>query len=252
MASLQLDLFAEPPVPPVLPVERETDPLVEQLVAGGLAPNEYLLNMNRALYCPPAMDLPSRLFQWPVEFVDRSRREDGKSALLLNHPAFDGMPFVDEIEARCGVRPIWEDRDEFGRERISRYQYFHAMDLLTDEHWSDMLRTRHFCSEKAITNGLCYRATYGGLSTDNMRSVLAAINAAEPSDQSSAYLASDAVRVTEALQGIFVGLTDWSSVDAVWATVHGLESKKLKRDKSGHLRFSPAFLAEKSPERTTT
>lgn len=243
-AAMQLDLFAEPPAPPTAPVEVEPDPLVERLVGGKLTPNEYLLTMNRALYSPPAMDLPSRLFQWPVEFVDRSRRPDGKSALLLNHPAFAGMPFVDEVEARCGTRPVWEALDEFGRDRAERYRYFHAMDLLTDEHWQDFLATRYFTDHRSTIVGMHYRAIYGGLSTGNMRAAMLALGEVEPEGQSVEYLASDAVQITTALQGIFVGLSERTAA-AIWACVHGLETKKFKRDKSGYLRFTAPFLAEK-------
>lgn len=247
MNAMQLDLFAAPPPPVLGPLPHVPDPLVDRLVSSDMAPNEYLLTINRALNCPAVMDLPSRLFQWPVEFVDRSRREDGQSALLLNHPDLADLPFVEEIERRAGQRPVWEAEDEYGRDRGERYRYGHALDLLTDDHWLDLLRTRNFTDRDGIVCGLSYHATYGGLSTANMRSVLAEIDDAEPDDLSEAYLASDDCRVTEALQGKFVGFRhDKGGTAHIWATVHGIEAKKFKRDKSGYLRFAPAFLAEKS------
>jgi hypothetical protein len=244
MQAMQLDLFAAPPPPGPLP--HVPDPLVDRLVSSDMAANHYLLTINRTINCP-AMDLPSRLFQWPVEFVDRSRRDDGKSALLLNHPDLADLPFVDEIERRSGQRPVWEAEDEYGRDRGQRYRWGHALDLLTDEHWQDLLRTRNFTDRDGIVCGLSYHATYGGLSTANMRSVLAEIAEVEPGDKSAAYLASDDCLVTEALQGKFVGFRhDKGGTAHIWATIHGLEAKKFKRDGSGYLRFAPAFLAEKT------
>lgn len=245
MAALQLDFFAEPPPPNLGPVPHVPDPLVDSLVTSGIAPNEYLLTINRSIFFPAVMGLPSRLFRFPIEFVDRARREDGKSALLLNHPDLARMPFVGEIEERTGVRPVWEATDEFGRER-DRYSWCHALDLLTDEHWKDLLATRNFTTRNGIVSGLKYHADYGGLSTVNMRSVLAEIEEPEPDDMSAAYLASDQVKITNAAQGQFVGFArDTENAVSIWAAIHGLEAKKFKRDKSGFLRFSPAFLAEK-------
>lgn len=66
----------------------------------------------------------------------------------------------------------------------------------------------------------------------------------EPEDRSAAFLRSNAVRVTEAMQGKFVGM--WSKDEqSVWAAIHGLEDGLFIRDRGGSLRFSKAFLAEK-------
>lgn len=242
---LQLDLFAEPPPPPVAPVAIEPDALAERIIAAGLAHNGFLLSLNRAINIS-AMDLPSRMMQWPVEFMDRSRRENGESALLLRHPDFADFPFVDQIEAAIGVRPSWEPEDEFGRERGSNHRYFHALDLLTDQHWTDLLATVNFTDRNAIVSGLKFHAEYGGLSIANTRSVLAEIGEHEPADRSAAYLASDRLRITNALQGQFPRFDhDSGSAQSVWATIHGLEDKKFRREKSGWLRFAPAFLKEK-------
>lgn len=237
---MQLDLFAPPPfIPaPIMP-----DDVAERLIASGIVANGYLLKINRNIQVP-CHDLSSRLFEWPVEFVDRARREDGQSVVLLNHPDLAEFPFVDEIEDKTGIRPHWEAEDEFGRDRGERYRYFHAVDLLTDEHWRGLLETRNFTDDRGIVIGLRFHMDYGGLSIANTRSVLAAINSVEPADRSAAYLHSDDVRVANTQQGKHVGM--WTRDEqSVWAAVHGLEDGLFRRAKSGFLEFSKAFLAEK-------
>jgi hypothetical protein len=237
--AAQLDMFA---APPAVEVEREPDALVERLVSSGLVANEYLLNLNASLSVARD-DLPSRLFQFPVEFVSRDRTED-ESRLLLVHPDLACFPFVDEIEAKAGVRPVWEPLDEFGRDRGSNWRYFHAVDLLTDKHWRDLIATRNFTDNKAIVLGLCFHMDYGNLSTENARAVLGEIGSTEPSDKSADFLHSPRVKVTHCQQGKFVGF-DRRDHLSIWAAVHGLEAKIFKRSRNGHLQFSPSFLAEK-------
>lgn len=239
---MQLDMFAPPaaaaPVAPAL----EPDPVADAILGHGYARNRFLLDLNRVIDVTYG-ELPSRLFQHPIEFVDRDRQRDGKSKLWLRHPDFEGLPILDVIEREVGTRPVWSPVDEFGRER-NHGQFWHAIDLLTDEHFRAMLDTRNFTDKSSVIIGLRYHMDYGGLSIANARTVLAEYGCAEPDDRSERFLSSDAVRVTNAQQGKFVGM--WTRDEqSVWAAIHGLESKRFKRDKNGHLRFSPAFLAEK-------
>jgi hypothetical protein len=236
----QLDMFEK--VTPVA-VTPEADPLSDKLIEAGLASNWYLLKVCGASIATVRDDLPSRLFQFPVEFVDRERREDGKSALILNHPDLVSFPFLDEIEAKIGIRPAWEPFDEYGRDRGEKWRYYHAIDLLTDEHWRDLIATRNFTDNKAIAAALCYHADYGGLSVANMRAVLAEVGSQEPQDRSAAYLKSSHVKIMNCQQGKFVSLQTRDH-RAVWAAIHGIENKLFKRDRNGHLRFAPAFLSE--------
>lgn len=238
----QLDLFAPPPAPPPVYIEPEPDPLVQALIETGYASNAYPLDINRSISIECG-DLPSRLFQFPIEFVDRSRQEDGESKLWLQHPDLARMEFVVRIERDTECRPVWSPVDEFGRER-RRGAFWHAIDLLTDEHFRGMLDTRNFTDWSMVINGLRYHMDYGGLSTANARVVLAEYECAEPGDRSEAFLHSDAVRVTNCQQGKFVGMRT-EDEQSVWAAIHGIEDKKFKRDRNGHLRFSPAFLEEK-------
>jgi len=239
---MQFDLFTPSPPPPAVYIP---DPVADAIIGHGYAHNQFLLSLNRWIDVSYG-DLPSRLFKHPIEFVDRDRQEDGKSKLWLRHPDFEGSPFLDTIEKQVGTRPYWSPLDEFGRDR-NIGTFWHAIDLLTDEYFRAMLATRNFTDWQSVINGLRYRMNYGGLSIENARIVLAEYESAEPEDRSADFLHSDAVRVANCQQGKFVGM--WTEDEqSVWAAIHGLEDKKFKRDRNGHLRFSPAFLEEK--ERT--
>src|SRR5262245_55671176 len=71
------------------------DPLAERLIAGGIVANEYQLGVHRSLQNPDPLPAPSRLYQFPLEFIGRDRLEEGApSRLLLNHPDLGNLPFV--------------------------------------------------------------------------------------------------------------------------------------------------------------
>jgi hypothetical protein len=238
---MQLDLFATPKTASA-PVEPQPDALVEALVDKGYAPNHFLLGLGCSI-SEVSSDLPSRLFGFPIEFVERDRHTGGESKLWLRHPDLTAMLDLDAIESDLGVRPVWQPFDQFGRER-NIGMFWHAIDLLTDEHFRGMLDTRNFTDKPSVINGLRFHMEYGGLSTVNARIVLAEYDCPEPDERSAAFLRSDAVRIANAQQGKFVGL--WSKDEqSVWAAIHGIEDGYFKRDRSGALRFSAAFLAEK-------
>ena len=236
---MQLDMFAPPPAPKPVYVP---DPVAESIIGNDYSHNDFLLNLNRWIDVSYG-DLPSRLFQHPIEFVNRDRQKDGKSKLWLRHPDFEGSPFLDKIEQQVGTRPYWAPVDEFGRDR-NIGTFWHAVDLLTDEHFRAMLETRNFTDKQSVINGLRYHMDYGGLSIANARIVLAEYDCHEPDDRSEAFLRSDEVKVMHTSVGKGVGI--WTKDErSVWAAIHGLESKRFKRGRDGFLRFSPAFLAEK-------
>jgi hypothetical protein len=52
------------------------DRLAERIIAAGLAPNSFILELNRGLTNPHPLPLPSRLYQFPIEFVEMSRLDE--------------------------------------------------------------------------------------------------------------------------------------------------------------------------------
>ena len=242
----QLSMFdlMIPPPPPVIALERPVDEAKARILSSGLAHNEYMMSLGSALRVKLINDWPSRMFKFPTEYVDGADREDGQTTILLNHPEFAEYAFVDECEQRCGIRPVWEPFDKFGRDRGARHRYFHAIDMMTDEHWQILLDTINFTDRSAMIGALRYHADYGGISIKNMRSILDFMGMEEPADRSEAFLHSSECRVTECSGGKFVGI--WAKDErGAWAAIHGLEAKLFRRDQSGHLRFSKDFLAQK-------
>jgi hypothetical protein len=91
--------------------EPSPDRLAERIITAGLAPNEYILSLNRGLTNPHVLPLPSRLYQFPIEFVEAHRLSEivpDAQRLLLRHPALDQLPFVLEAAEKVGVVPTWE------------------------------------------------------------------------------------------------------------------------------------------------
>lgn len=111
----QLSMFDLMAPPPPASSPRPVDHVKERILASGLVQNEYLLTLGSSPRVKPISDLPSRMFQFPTEYVDGVNRDDGQTAILLNHPDLATFPFVDEVESAVGIRPIWEPLDRFGR-----------------------------------------------------------------------------------------------------------------------------------------
>jgi hypothetical protein len=239
--QLQLEfVFEDEPAP---------DPLAELLIATGLVPNHFVLELNRGLTNPHPEALPSRLFRFPIAFVAR-KTLDGKSRLLLNHPALAGHPFVQEVAAKTGEMPVWEPLDEFGRDRGALPRWWHAVDLMTEAHWRDLLATRHFTDDEAIAGAIGISLDRpAGISVAIAREVLAALGADEPADRSHGLLMSDAIQPAHIIErhprtGKLipehwpVNVMDRSASGA-WLMVHGIEDGWFERRRDGYLQLSP-------------
>ncbi|AWI57165.1 MT-A70 family methyltransferase [Sinorhizobium fredii] len=173
------------------PVSDPGDPLAESLIAAGLAPSAYILHLNRGLTNPAPLDLPSRLFRFPVEFMD-AKRGGGESRLLLRHPlVWQVLPVADflaEIEQKTGVKPKWEPLDEFGRDFGEQWRWYHAVDLCNDQHWQGLLKTARFTDRDKIFTAVQFGLESKSLSLKNARAVMAELESAEPEKSASVEL----------------------------------------------------------------
>jgi len=239
---------------------RPVDGLAERLIGSGIAANAYLLNMNRNLQNFDAVPAPSRLYQFPLEFVGRDRLpERATSQLLLNHPALATLPFVRRVAAAVGTEPVWAEFDEFGRPRALP-QWWHAIDLMTEQHWRHLMDTRHLTGEpqicQAVGLALEFPAHYvrgcrsGRIEVVTARAILAQIAAEEPSDRSEALLAGEGIspaHIVETHHCTGKLLREHWPINAraegcagAWMMVHGIEDGWFGRDRSGHLQMAQA------------
>lgn len=207
--------------------------LAERLIAAGFAPNVHLLDIIE----DPAPRVPaSRLFRWPINVDLESDRLTMPHALLAFEPFVQrvmitlGLTIEVDPEPRAGLNTGWH----------------HAVDLATDKHADDLLRTRVYASDRQIMRGVTINLMHGRLSTANARRVLAETGMPEPDDRSEAALGMAAGILRPAfIDGVWrVNLHGRRNpVAEVWAAVHGLEDGWFVHDRARNLRMTPAGIA---------
>lgn len=238
MNQLLFDFMAPPPKP-APPPPPPPCPVVERLIQTGLVPNEFILNLNRGLTNQDETELPSRAFRFPIEFMSRDRREDGVSRLLLRHPDLGDLPFVRRVAELTGEPIIWEEQDEFGRDRMHA-DWWHAVDLCTEEHWRDLLRTQNFTRRDCILQAIGHHLR-GPLTIKSARLILAELESEEPADRSESALRSKMLspgRMTsegKAKQTYWAVNFHGEPETIAWGFVHGIEDGWFAKDRGGHL-----------------
>lgn len=223
--------------------------LADKLMATGFVPNAYILELNRGLTNPNPCDLPSRLFRFPVEYMDE-KRTGGEARLLLRHPLlFQYLPvadFLDAIEEKTGVRPEWSDTDEFGRDFGSQGRWWHAVDLCTDKHWEGLLKTRQFTDADATFGAMQLSLEGKSLSLKNARALMKALDSAEPDKAVSLEgLCGKALSPYRHDKGKLISPNIRERGEAsAWMIIHGLEDKMLSFVGS-HLSVTEACMARR-------
>ncbi|WP_080580050.1 MT-A70 family methyltransferase [Sinorhizobium fredii] len=225
------------------------DALADALVATGLAPSKYILHLNRGLTNPAALDLPSRLFRFPVEFMD-AERGGGESRLLLRHPlvwqVLQVTDFLADIEQKIGVRPVWEPLDEFGRDFGEKWRWYHAVDLCNDKHWQGLLKTARFTDREKIFSAVKLGLEGKSLSLKNARSVMAELESVEPEIAASAeIMLGKALMPYQHDKGKLISpnISDRNETGA-WLVIHGLEDGFFNYV-GNHLSVTPDGMARR-------
>lgn len=210
------------------PAVAEDDPVRAAVLAAGLAPNAFILDLNRGPSIGPAIDLPSRLFRSPIEFMDR-KRGGNESRLLLRHPLLRDVPeiaaFILDVETKTGLTVAWEAVDEFGRDFGKTWRWYHAVDLCGDKHWKDLLDTRQFTDSAFIFNAVSLNLqSKGRLSVKNARAIMAALESVEPEGRSAADLAGKGLWPYRdgSKKYIAPNIRDRNEASA-WLVIHGIE-----------------------------
>jgi hypothetical protein len=259
----------EPPATQPAASEMPRDELGEQLLAQGLAPSAYVLDLNRTISPPHDFELaapwnlPSRMFRHPIETNAASVDRDGTvhpRTIGLMHPLLAQHPWVIEAEKRLGIKLDHNGApNPYGYTNTRNALWWHSVDLISAGMWRELLDTRQFTTDDDIVGAVAYGLDYGPhdgrkagrahLTVAEAQQILKAIGAAMPKDGS----------VIEALRGVqlseFKGENgkpqrainwphDSSRLARTWARVAGIERGWFKTDRGGFLKWTDRALVE--------
>lgn len=231
--------------------------MVAKILAAKLGANAWQLSNNRTLGdWSQSPGIPSRLFMFPIEFVEPQRNK-GKAAVYLNHPLIGSHPLVARVQEAIGQPVEWEPYDEFGRDRGSKWRYFHALDLFTADHYQILLDTAEFTDPDAVASGADYALRYNHISPGRARTVMLAFGIEEPADRSAAALDGGIIRpdpswtsengkpLTKPRFGMNSAYPKlWQELGGkqahAWAMLHGIEDGWFTWDRSNFITMTPA------------
>lgn len=231
------------------------DALGELILSKGLATNAYLLNLDRGLMVPDDFDLPapwnlpSRMFQFPIE--THAPREDYERTIGLLHPALAGHPYVKHVEAVLGITiPREPAMNDCGYTAADTAPWWHAVDLACSGHWRELIETAEFtgpdCMFRAIGLAL---GSLGGKGCRNnrralreARNLLAWLGSPEPENRASSIRVMDRPSPFSDGEGTRCPInrkgTEKCYADEAWAFIHGIEDGWMTYDRRGYLQWS--------------
>ena len=232
------------------------DELGEMIVAKGFEHNVGLLAINKSLSVPHGFDLrypwnlPSRLFQFPIEV--REPDGDHPRKIGLRHPLLIEHPFVKHVETELGmaIDPNGAP-NRFGYSSGPTARWWHAVDLVTYGHWRDLLATQHYTEPANIMRAVAYgcryshhedRAGAGYINTAEARTMMREIGATEPEDRAAlirAFLQPMACQQDSGAEFWPLNEGRMCAEDAAWGMIAGSEDGRFKPARAGCLQWSP-------------
>lgn len=220
-------------------------PLADRLVAAGLVPDLATLCRNR---CLTAKDddlrdwpwcLPSRLYRYGLRYELHSSL--GPHLFVSGEALFE-HPFVQRV-ARMGFEIRVSHSDP-------SCGWHHAADLMTAEHWRDLLATRHHVPPECIAGAVSHALELLRIDPRTAREVLGAMGWSEPEGRSEALLSAEGLKPSaRADGGTALGRTSLGPTGA-WLMVHGIEDRWFaKRTGGGGLVMSVEGMARRGVTR---
>ncbi len=206
----------------------EEDLVLSAIISSGLEANSFLLELNSGLTNNLPCALPSRLFRFPVEYIPAQRLGGSQSRLVLRHPDLrtvsDVSAYLDDVEAKAGIRVEWAAPEEIGRDVSSRWQWLHAVDLCSDKHWKGLLETRNFTEDRCIFRAVSLRLQSKELSLKNARTIMAELASEEPGGRSEAALLGKGLWPYQTDKKKYIAPNiGLDGADQAWLTIHGME-----------------------------
>ena len=228
------------------------DSLATQIVERSLAASTYHLDINRSLAVPRDFplaypwNLPSRLFQFPIEVS--AHNGDG-TCLGLMHPLLAAHPFVQHVEATLGLTlDAYGAPNAYGVSKARNGQWWHAVDLVSAGQWRALFDTREYTTGEDIARAVAYGLTYsrhdgkptGYLTTLEARGIMAAIDAPEPASRRGmlAFSISCACKPETGTVHWPINHPGLPANDTAWALIHGIEDGWFAHDRSGLLHWT--------------
>lgn len=232
-----------------------TDPLGELLVAKGFAPSLVVLDINHSLGVPHdfVMDapwnLPSRMFRFPIESC--APDDDQPRKIGLRHPLLADHPYVRHVEALLGCQI---DRhgapNRHGYSTAPTARWWHAVDLISEGKWRELLDTRAFTEPECIMHAVAYGCRYshhedkkaaGHITTADARAIMREMGATEPYDRKTLMSWFSQPMICRPDNGSAYWPINGGprcAEDLAWGFIIGIEDGWFRHDRSGHLQWS--------------
>lgn len=233
------------------------DALGELILSKGLASNEYLLDLDSALgvlddfELPAPWNLPSRMFQWPIE--THPPRDGRPRNIGLLHPALAEHPYVKHVEAVLGLTiPREPAPNDCGYTKSEVAPWWHAVDLAAAGYWRELMETAEFTTRECMFRaaGLALHALRnekGGDSNNRhaiweARGLLAWLSSQEPMNRAASIRVMAAPSPFSDGDGmrcpVNSGGRETSHEAEAWAYIHGIEDGWMTYDRRGYLQWS--------------
>ena len=234
------------------------DELGDRIVAAGFAPNGFLLDLNGSISVPAGFELPapwnlpSRLFRFPIEVAKPT--SSTPRTIGLRHPGLAAHPFVQHVEAALGMKLDPDGApNQYGYSTCQTGLWHHAVDLISEGKWQELLATSHLTTTRNIFNAVAYglrystndegRARKPHLSTSSARAIMDELGASEPTNRAATLreLSKPSPCNPEGK-----GRDNWpindghksSAEDRAWSFIFGVEDGWFEYDRSGFLNWS--------------
>lgn len=239
------------------------DELGERLIACGLVPNSFVLDLNQTLSVPrdmelpPPWNLPSRLFQFPIE-VSKGPPEQPRIIGLM-HPMLSAHPFVVHVETLLdmtlspGGAP-----NRHGYSLCDTALWWHAVDLVSAGSWRALLDTRQFTTDDDIIGAVSFGCRYTLerdarkplLTTKDARTMLRTAGSTEPAQRTAnlrQFTAPMPCKSDDGPERWPINTCGMEPSEVAWGMIHGIEDGWFSY-RSGHLEWSARGRAERATD----